>query len=154
MPDSAPGYRERLYPSLLSYLAWSLVFPSVWLVVSAVFAPGALMLGLLSLAVVWLLLTFSAPMIHMDETNLSVAGAKIPLALLGTVKIIGKAEAFDERGPRLDARAFRVFAPGIRTLVRVEIVDPADPTPYWLFATRNPERVTELLTERAGRKAS
>jgi hypothetical protein len=29
--------------------------------------------------------------------------------------------------------------------VRVRLTDPADPTPYWLFSTRRPERVAELL---------
>jgi hypothetical protein len=33
--------------------------------------------------------------------------------------------------------------------VRVELTDPEDPTPYWLFSTRRPQRVAELLRARS-----
>ena len=34
--------------------------------------------------------------------------------------------------------------------VRVEVADPADPTPYWLTSTRHPERIVEVLSARPG----
>jgi hypothetical protein len=30
-------------------------------------------------------------------------------------------------------------------VVRVQVTDPADPTPYWVFSTRHPEKVASLL---------
>jgi hypothetical protein len=30
--------------------------------------------------------------------------------------------------------------------VRVDIADPADPAPYWLLATRHPDRLVAALT--------
>jgi hypothetical protein len=64
---------------------------------------------------------------------------------------VGAASAFTgvhavaERGPNLDARAWTRFRAGIGAVVRLEIVDDADPTPYWLFSTRRPELLVSAL---------
>lgn len=54
-------------------------------------------------------------------------------------------DATAERGPRLDARAFLLLRGGVDGLVRVELSDPADPTPYWLVSTRNPDLLVSKL---------
>jgi hypothetical protein len=36
-----------------------------------------------------------------------------------------------------------------RTAVRVEVLDPADPTPYWLVSTRRPDELAAAIA--AGR---
>lgn len=141
-------YRERLLPSVLSYLAWAVIFPSVTLVLSAVFAPAALPLGLLSLVIAWTLMTAGAPTIRLASGELEVAGAKIRLSQLKDATAIEPENVFHERGPGLDARAYRVFAPGIKGLVRVQVADPNDPTPYWVFSSRNAKRVAELINAR------
>ena len=67
-------------------------------------------------------------------------------------RFVGEAEAFrgDEvrlvRGPGLDGRAFMNFRVSVGPVVRIEITDPVDPTPYWLTATRHPERIVEMLS--------
>ncbi|WP_182047545.1 DUF3093 family protein, partial [Curtobacterium sp. ME26] len=33
----------------------------------------------------------------------------------------------------------------VRGVVRVEVADPADPTPYWLVSARNPQAVVDAL---------
>jgi hypothetical protein len=33
----------------------------------------------------------------------------------------------------------------IRSLVRVELTDPDDPTPYWIFSVRHPEQLLTAL---------
>ena len=44
-----------------------------------------------------------------------------------------------------DARAYLLLRPYLKRAVRVEIADPADPTPYWLVATRHPETLAAAL---------
>jgi hypothetical protein len=47
----------------------------------------------------------------------------------------------------LDTRAFTRFQIGVKSLVKIELVDPQDPTPYWLIATRNPEVLAGLINK-------
>jgi hypothetical protein len=35
----------------------------------------------------------------------------------------------------------------VSPVVKVELTDPQDPTPYWLVSTRRPERVVEAIAE-------
>ena len=51
-----------------------------------------------------------------------------------------------ERGVRLDARAYLLIRGWIPGLVRVELDDPDDPTPYWLVSTRHPVRLAAALS--------
>ena len=48
-------------------------------------------------------------------------------------------------GRDADARAYLLLRPYLKRAVRVEINDPADPTPYWLVGTRRPEDLAEAL---------
>ena len=50
-----------------------------------------------------------------------------------------------QAGVDADARAHLVLRPYVKRGVRIEIVDPADPTPYWLVSMRRPERLVEAL---------
>ncbi len=48
-------------------------------------------------------------------------------------------------GPELDPLAFVVHRPWVRGAVRIYLDDPADPTPYWVVASRHPERLVAAL---------
>ncbi len=50
-----------------------------------------------------------------------------------------------ELGTRLDARAFLCQRGWIHTAVRVDLVDPLDPTPYWIVSTRHPDDLVAAL---------
>ena len=52
-------------------------------------------------------------------------------------------------GRDADVRAYLLLRPYVQRAVRIEVVDPADPTPYWLVSTRHPERLAQALV-RAG----
>ncbi|MFD6793540.1 MULTISPECIES: DUF3093 domain-containing protein [Prauserella salsuginis group] len=79
--------------------------------------------------------------------ELWVGDAHLPLRHVGAVEVIGKGARRRTLGPELDPAAFVVNRGWVPTLVRVEVTDPDDPTPYWLFSTRHPERVAALLRE-------
>jgi len=49
-----------------------------------------------------------------------------------------------------DARAFLLLRPYLRRAVMVPVQDPADPTPYWLVSTRQPERLVRALVAASG----
>ncbi|MYU53211.1 MULTISPECIES: DUF3093 domain-containing protein [Streptomyces] len=75
-----------------------------------------------------------------------IAGdAKIPAAALGEAWVLDRAEAVAWRTHKADVRAFMLLRSYIGTAVRVEITDPADPTPYAYLSTREPERLVAAL---------
>ena len=58
-----------------------------------------------------------------------------------------------QAGVEADARAYLLLRPYLKRGVRVDIADPADPTPYWLVSSRRPDALVSALeagrTERA-----
>ncbi len=75
-----------------------------------------------------------------------VAGdAKIPVTALGTAEVLDAEEARAWRTHKADTRAFMLLRGYIPTALRVEVTDPADPTPYVYLSTRSPERLAAAL---------
>jgi hypothetical protein len=100
---------------------------------------GVLALGLFSLVL-------TAPVVRVDATTLRAGEANIPRDLVGRVVALDAAATRTELGPQLDARAFLCQRGWIHTAVRVELVDPLDPTPYWIVSTRHPDELAAALT--------
>lgn len=145
-----PVYRERLWPAPWLYFATALVIPASLLV----FLPINLIVGVviaivLYTACVGLLLVAAARIVV--EAGVLVAGrARVPVDTIGAVTVHRGEDARAERGVRLDARAWLLIRGWIDPVARIEIVDDADPTPYWLVSTRNPERLAAAIdSERA-----
>ncbi|WP_414167775.1 DUF3093 domain-containing protein [Streptoverticillium reticulum] len=82
-----------------------------------------------------------------------VAGeARIPAEALGAPEILDAEEARAWRTYKADTRAFMLLRGYIPTAVKIDVTDPADPTPYVYLSTRSPERLAAALEAvRAGR---
>ena len=145
LPATAP-YAERLW---LGPLGWVLLVVFA-VMMSIAFLPVDLRLALVvGVAVVGAgaaLLTVAAPRVEVRDGTFRAGGAHIPVALLGSVVALDAAATKAELGPRLDARAHLVLRGWIHTAVRVELRDPADPTPYWVVSTRHPAELAAALT--------
>ena len=50
-----------------------------------------------------------------------------------------------QRGQLLDARAYLLIRGWVDPVLRVEVVDSDDPTPYWLLSTRHPESIAAAI---------
>jgi hypothetical protein len=141
-------YKERVLPSVLFYLA-TLTLPVSLILVALPFSEvaGFVMAGIsipLILGLTWL----AAPLITLTESELRIGNVAIDRALLGDVEVVTSANAFKERGVNLHSRAYTRFQIGVKELIKVEIKDELDPTPYWLIATRNPEVIAGLINKR------
>ncbi|MFH8932603.1 DUF3093 domain-containing protein [Streptomyces griseosporeus] len=78
--------------------------------------------------------------------DLLIAGeAKIPVAALGDAEILDAEEARAWRTYKADTRAFLLLRAYVPTALKVEVTDPADPTPYLYLSTREPERLAQAL---------
>lgn len=83
---------------------------------------------------------------------LAAGDARIPVTALGEPEILDPEEARAWRTYKADTRAYMVMRGYIPTAVRVEVTDPADPTPYVYLSTREPEALVAAL--RAARTQS
>jgi hypothetical protein len=92
------------------------------------------------------LLILSTPAIVVTDDSLTVGRASIERRFVGAVEAFRGPEATAERGTRLNALAYLCIRGWIDPVVRIEINDPSDPTPYWLTSTRRPEELVAALS--------
>ncbi|MEU0042979.1 DUF3093 domain-containing protein [Streptomyces werraensis] len=87
--------------------------------------------------------------IRVTADMLFVADARIPLATLGKPEALHGEEARAWRTYKADMRAFMVMRSVVPGAVRVEVLDPEDPTPYLYLSSRTPELLAEALASRS-----
>jgi hypothetical protein len=92
------------------------------------------------------LLVLSTPAITVTPDALTVGRATIERRFVGSVQPFRAKEATAERGTRLNGLAYLCIRGWIDPVVRIEITDPSDRTPYWLTSTRRPEELTAALS--------
>jgi hypothetical protein len=143
---SSTAYHERLRPAPWVYLATALVIPASLLV----FLPISLIAGIVVAvglyASIVILLIMTTPTIEVADGELRAGRARIPLEFVAGASAARGTDARAERGTRLDARAWLLLRGWIDPVVKVELSDPDDPTPYWLVSTRRPEQLVDALT--------
>jgi hypothetical protein len=96
-------------------------------------------------AIISVLLILSTPTITVTASTLRVGRATIERSFIGTATAFRRAEATAERGTRLNGLAFLCIRGWVDPVVRIEITDPTDRTPYWLTSSRHPEQLVAAL---------
>lgn len=145
--STQPGsyHREKLWPAWWLWLAGALIGASI----STAFFPVGIAYGLLALVVGMTLvvgaLVMTTPTIEISEDQVRVGRARISHRDLGRAVAHRGAAAREQLGPGFDARSYQCIRGWIDPVVTVEVTDPRDPTPYWLFSTRRPEAVLAAL---------
>lgn len=141
-------YQERLSPG---FGTWILI---VCAGVASFFvgAPISITVGVIAAIVVTILLGLilylSSPVIEITPEFVRVGRAQIEREYVGLAEGFRGEAARIAAGPQLDGRAFMCFRGWINPKIRIDITDPADPTPYWLASTRHPEKIEEILNAR------
>jgi hypothetical protein len=80
------------------------------------------------------------------DGQLRVDDARLPTEFIASVEVLDAAGKRDLLGPGADPLAFVIQRPWISGGVRVNLNDPADPTPYWFISSRAPQRLASALT--------
>lgn len=145
--SSPVTYRERLHAPLRWWVQATMFLATVWLAM-VVAVPSWLAWGgsAALLAVVYGLLAWlGSARVEVRDGVLHAGRARIELGLLGRAEALDKEATRRVHGVDADARAFLVTRPYISRAVRVEIDDPADPTPYWLISSRHPRQLAAAL---------
>ena len=111
--------------------------------------PGTMRLAtaawLVAAVVLTVLLLLSTPVIRVTADTVQVGRAQIERKWIGQVEAYRGEDATQQRGPALNATAYMCIRGWISPVVKMEITDPADRTPYWLTSTRHPEKLAAAL---------
>ncbi|MFC6285721.1 DUF3093 domain-containing protein [Nocardioides sp. GCM10027113] len=140
-------YDERLRVPLRWWVQGTMLVASLWLaVVVALPEVAALGIGLGGAALMAGLLTaWGSPRVQVRDGVFRAGRAAIEGHHLGAATPLDADATRRTAGVEADARAYLVLRPYLKRAVRVEISDPADPTPYWLVSTRHPDRLAAAL---------
>jgi hypothetical protein len=147
MAATQVGYHERVTPKWTNFLPLALVLPTFWLTLAPINASLGLFLGLSITILVAGLMIFKAPVISVRDSKIFAGKANIDLRHTGKLSIIPSDKAFAAKGPELDARAYLALQPSRKGLIKLEITDENDPTPYWLISTKKPELLKKAIEE-------
>ncbi len=153
-PASAVVYSEKLWPNV-----W------IWIVVVGISGAGILILAPISMLAGYLaavglfllmgiLLLTSTPRIEVTEDTVQVGRANIERRFVGSVEGFRGDDATAQRGTRLNGLAYLCIRGWIGPVVKIDITDETDRTPYWLASTRRPEKLVAVLTGRPSQSAS
>ena len=126
---------------------------SFGLVVVPFSAPGAVAATVVAAILLGILLALGSPAVAAADGVLVAGRARIPLGLIGQAVPLEAAQMRLARGRELDARAYLCLRGWIAGGVRVELTDPADPTPYWLVSSRDPAGLAAAITAGTRRTA-
>lgn len=144
--SAGPIFEERLWPGLWIWV----IALGVSLAGTLIFLPINLAAGIIAavvLAVIsTVLLILSTPSLVVTAESLKVGRAEVDLRFVGSVQSFSGQDATDQRGTKLNGLAYLCIRGWIGPVVRIEITDEADRTPYWLTSTRRPEQLVAALT--------
>ncbi|MGW7433555.1 DUF3093 domain-containing protein [Streptomyces sp. NPDC054861] len=157
-PSSAPGSAPSPSPSAAPGFDERLTAPASWWVIVALLGlSGGLVLfplgtvptlgGLIGAAALAAMAvsSYGSARVRVVAGSLVAGDARIPVSALGTPEALDAEEARAWRTYKSDPRAFMLLRSYIPTAVRIEITDPADPTPYAYLSTRDPEGLIAAL---------
>ena len=142
---SEPQYTEWVVPNWTSFLPILAIYPTFWLTFLPIDVTVGTWTGIFISALVVVLMLAKSARITVSAGILRVSNAQIDRKFIIEVEAIGSEDGFAERGRNLDPRAWIHFQGSVKTLCKVWINDPDDPTPYWIFSTRNPEELKRVL---------
>ncbi len=138
-------YRERLWPAPWLFISTALVIPASLLVFLPIDTTTGVVVAIVLYATCVVALLMAAPVVAVTTTEVRAGRARLPLTVVGSVEAYRGDEARLERGQRLDARAWLLIRGWVSPVVKIEVLDETDPTPYWLVSTRAPDAVIEAI---------
>jgi hypothetical protein len=119
----------------------------LWLAV-VVSTPAPVMLAVTLLGTglgVGLLLGYGAARVEVTDRALAAGRARLEWECCGPATALSAEDARRLHGVDADPSAYLLVRPYVATAVRVEVHDPADPTPYWLLSSRRPQTLAESI---------
>ncbi len=93
-----------------------------------------------------MLLSWGRARIEVADGELRAGGERLPLAAIGEVRTLDRAQTRALRGPRADPASFLLIRPYLPQAVYVEVTDPAVQSAFWLVGTRDPDVLAAAIS--------
>lgn len=140
-------YSERLTVPASWWLLAAGFVVSFWLALTVALPALAVngITALVAAVTAGLLVGYGRTRVEIDSVGVTVGRARLEWAACGPVQPLDADAARRLHGVDADARAYLVTRPYLRRAVRLDVDDPADPTPYWLVSTRRPEQLAAAV---------
>ncbi len=142
------SYRERLHVPLRWWVQGTMALAVIWLTF-VVATPEWLAwtaTGVMLVIVYGLFVWIGGATVEIRDGVLYAGTAHIPVEHVGVTEALDADETRRALGREADARAFLMTRPYLKRSVRIQITDPADPTPYWLVSSRHPVALAHALS--------
>jgi len=156
-PDLPPATAGEWYGERLSVpLRWwalATMFLASFLLAFLVAVPAPLafaLTGAIAAITVAVLSGYGSAQVLIEGGTFRAGRAAIPVRFLTQPEPLDARQTRRTAGPEADARAYLLLRPYVPAAVRVRVVDPADPTPYWLVSTRHPRTLAAALAAAIG----
>lgn len=88
---------------------------------------------------------FTTLKVELSGDELKVARAQIERQYLGRAIALDERQMQELRGPKINPNAFMAIRFWEKKGVQIMIEDDRDPTPYWIFSSKNPESFIAAL---------
>ncbi|MEV8371797.1 DUF3093 domain-containing protein [Kribbella sp. NPDC056861] len=141
-------YRERLSVPVSWWIIATAAVVTLFVItaVPAGIWAGVAVAGIAAAVLITLFTRYGGAVVAVDSEKLRAGKAAIEREYLGKVEPLAGEDARNAFGRDCDPAAYLVLRSYLRGAVRVEVTDPQDPAPYWLIATRHPDRLAAALT--------
>lgn len=111
------------YPGLRSWIGYAVLVPLVVLA----------------------LLAYGRTRVRVTDHELQAGPSTLALQHVGRIEVVPKEGRQEALGPQLDPAAHLLHRSWIGPVVRIEVTDPEDPTPYWVISVRDPDGFVRAL---------
>lgn len=138
-------FREKIWPSFGSWMWPLLIAITAGIAVAPINIAAGYATGIIVLLALAVIMLLRVPVIEVTDKTLTVGRATIERRYIGQVVGYRGEEAFKQRGQKLHGMAFMLLRGHLDAVVRMEVTDERDATPYWLASTRRPEELTAAL---------
>ncbi|HEY7796319.1 MAG TPA: DUF3093 domain-containing protein [Microbacteriaceae bacterium] len=138
-------YSEKLNPPIGLSVSTLLLIPGFGLMLGPINWYLAFVIGVAVTITVNVLLYNFSPSIVVNDKELVLGKAVIPLEVLRNPVAKTGDDAFRARGPELTPDTYFQIRGGIDPVVLVENIDPEDPYRKVLISTRHPDNLVEAL---------
>ncbi|WP_022870680.1 DUF3093 domain-containing protein [Yaniella halotolerans] len=145
-PGGSPiVYHEKLRPTWPMWLMVLLAGGIGWLTLAPFGTGWGIGSGIVVAAIAAFVLLSTTTDISVSTTHVQVGRATIEREYVGTVTGFRGDDAFQQRGPKLHGLAYLHLRSWVKPVVRIQIEDKQDRTPYWLTSTNRPEDLVNVL---------
>lgn len=138
-------YSEKLWPSASTWIWPIIIALTAGIAVAPISAPLGWGIGAAMLVALVVIFLVRVPSIEVTDSTVTVGRASIERQFVGEVVGYRGEEAFKQRGQKLHGLAYMLLRGWLDGVVKMEVTDERDTTPYWLTSTRRPEELAASL---------